>query len=497
MIKRGSGILIHISSLDSPFGIGDLGPKAYEFIDFLEKSKQDYWQVLPLNPTNLISCNSPYSSASAFAVNTLLISPELLVEDGLLSDADLKIFEGIDNHKVDYQAVSLAKEKILNKAFENLKNSSQDERFGAFLLKHSYWLDDFADFMVFKKCFDLKCWSQWPDKIRDRDIKAVEKLRQENNEAVLREKFFQYIFFSQWYKLREYANRKNVRIIGDMPIYVTYDSVDAWTNSEIFKIDEHKNLKFLAGVPPDYFSATGQLWGNPVYDWEALKRQDYQWWIKRVRHNLDLFDLVRIDHFRGFVDFWQVPAGEKTAINGQWEKAPAYDFFNKLTKEFPDMPILAEDLGIITDEVRQTMKDFSFPGMKILEFAFYEDLEKHPYLPHNYTENCAAYTGTHDNNTLKGWFDNELKPEDKQKLYHYINARPSSDDMHWALIELLMRSAANLVIIPVQDVLGLDQSNRMNVPGVADGNWQWRVNSKALDDGIAARLRKIVVTTNR
>ncbi|MFH1062698.1 MAG: 4-alpha-glucanotransferase [Candidatus Omnitrophota bacterium] len=497
MIKRGSGLLLHISSLDSAFGIGDLGQGAFKFIDFLKKTNQSYWQILPLNPTDLISGNSPYSSASAFAVNSLLISPGLLVKDGLLEEKDLEIFKGIARDKVDYELVCQAKAEIFTKAFERFKTRGISKDFKTFCKNNTSWLDDFADFMVFKSCFEQKCWTQWPIEIRDRDQQAMQGLRASNSDAILKEKFLQYIFFKQWHAIKKYANKKGVQIIGDIPIYVTYDSVDVWTHSEIFKLTKDKNLEFLAGVPPDYFSNTGQLWGNPVYDWDKLKEQDYSWWMQRVEHNLKLFDLVRIDHFRGFVDFWQVPAGQDTAINGQWVKAPAKDFFTKLLNKFPDLPILAEDLGIITDEVRQTIKDFSFPGMKILLFAFYEDLVKHPYLPHNYTDNCAAYTGTHDNNTLRGWFDNELSSEDKKKLFEYLKAEVSVDDLNWVLIKLLMDSVAKLVIIPVQDILGLGQEHRMNTPGLAQGNWQWRLSNDFITDNISDKLLELTVTSKR
>ncbi|MBU1086022.1 MAG: 4-alpha-glucanotransferase [Candidatus Omnitrophica bacterium] len=497
MPKRGSGLLLHISCLNSKFGIGDIGPKAFEFINFLEKTKQSYWQILPLNPTNLISGNSPYSSASAFAANPLLISPKLMVEDGLIKEKDLAVFAGIVQDKVDYYAVSDAKSEIFAKAFEQFKVVGLDDNFKNFCGDNAFWLNDFADFMVFKAHFEQKCWSEWPIEIRDRNQQAMRELRESKADSILKEKFLQYLFYKQWNNLKKYAKQKNVRIIGDIPIYVTYDSVDVWTNSEIFKLNQEKKLEFLAGVPPDYFSKTGQLWGNPVYDWDKLKELDYAWWLQRVEHNLKLFDLIRIDHFRGFVDFWEVPAGQETAINGHWVNAPARDFFSRLVNEFPDLPILAEDLGIITDAVRQTMKDFSFSGMKILLFAFYEELVKHPYLPHNYIENCVAYTGTHDNNTLRGWFEQELSPEDKKRLFEYLKAEVSVEDLNWVLIKLLMDSVANLVIIPVQDILNLGQEHRMNIPGIAHGNWQWRINCEYIGENISENLLSLTLNSNR
>lgn len=496
MGNRGSGLLLHISCLWSGFGIGDLGPAAYKFIDMLKSAKQSYWQVLPLNPTNAITCNSPYSSVSAFAANIFFISPELLLEDGLIQKSDLDLFSGVVLEKVDYPRVYEIKAVIFDRAYEKFKTMDRTG-FELFCSENALWLENYAEFVVFKRVFNGELWTKWPKEIRDRDDAAVIKMKEQNADGILKEKFLQYLFYRQWKALKKYANSSGVKIIGDIPIYVTYDSVDVWTNPEIFKLDEQMNLRYLAGVPPDYFSETGQLWGNPVYDWKAMSQNDYAWWMQRVEHNLKIFDKVRIDHFRGFVDFWQVPAGEETAINGEWEKAPAVDFFNTLLSKYPNLPIIAEDLGIITDEVRQTMKHFGFAGMKILLFAFYEDLKKHPYLPHNYLPNCVAYTGTHDNNTVRGWFENELKPEDKQKLFSYLGKEVSVDALGWELIEMLMKSKADTVIFPVQDILGLGQSDRMNMPGIAQNNWQWRVSQGQLTDDILKRLSVLTDNSSR
>ena len=496
MAKRGSGLLLHISCLWSDFGIGDLGPSAYEFIDMLESASQSYWQILPLNPTNSITCNSPYSSVSAFASNVFFISPQLLLEDGLIEKKDLELFSGIPSEKVDYSNVYAAKTKIFNTAYHKFQKTDKTD-FELFRKDNISWLEDYAQFVVFKRVFNDQLWTQWPKEIRARAPEAVIKLKQQHQDEILREEFLQYLSTRQWAALKKYAAGKGVQIIGDIPIYVTYDSADVWTNPSIFKLDADMNLKYLAGVPPDYFSKTGQLWGNPVYDWEVMRANGYKWWMNRIEHNLKLFDKVRIDHFRGFVDFWQVPAGEKTAINGKWEKALAKDFFNTFLKKYPGDRIIAEDLGIITDEVRDTMKHFGFAGMKILLFAFYEDLKKHPYLPHNYSDNCVAYTGTHDNNTVRGWFENELKPEDKQKLFTYLGREVSADDLPWALIDLLMRSKANTVIFPVQDILGLGQDDRMNMPGIAQDNWQWRVSRDQITEGILKKLSEKTVNSSR
>ncbi len=496
MGNRGSGLLLHISSLWSDFGIGDLGPTAYRFIDMLKLAKQSYWQVLPLNPTNSISGNSPYSSVSAFASNVFFISPQLMLEDGLIKKSDLEVFSGICAKRVDYSRVYEAKTKIFNIAYDTFKLTDKTG-FDLFCKDNNSWLEDYAQFIVFKRVFNGALWTKWSKGIRDRVPEAIIKLKEKNADEIIKEKFLQYLFFRQWETLKKYANDSGIQIIGDIPIYVTYDSVDVWTNPAIFKLDADMNLRYLAGVPPDYFSQTGQLWGNPVYDWEVMAKNGYKWWMQRVEHNLRIFDKVRIDHFRGFVDFWQVPAGEETAIKGAWEKAPAIDFFNTLLSEYPDLPIIAEDLGIITDEVRDTIKHFGFAGMKILLFAFYEDLKKHPYLPHNYNQNCVAYTGTHDNNTVRGWFENELKPEDKEKLFNYLGKEVSIDDLGWELIGLLMSSKANTVLFPVQDILGLGQDNRMNMPGIAQNNWQWRLANDQLTENILKKLSIITFNSNR
>lgn len=497
MEKKGSGILLHISSLPSAFGIGDLGKGAFKFVDFLYKTRQRYWQILPLNPTSLINCNSPYSSMSAFASNAILINPEILVEEKLLTEKDIRPSFEFSSSSVDYPAVHEFKDMILNIAFKCFRNKKKRSEYEKFCLDNAYWLEDFAMFVVFKENFDGKIWSQWPEDIRDRDKNTLSNLRSKLRDEIDREKFLQYIFFKQWHALKNHANEKGIQIIGDIPIYVTYDSVDVWRNPEIFKLNKDKTLEYVAGVPPDYFSKTGQLWGNPVYNWDILKKQKYNWWVKRIEHNLRLFDWIRIDHFRGFVDFWQVGSGESTAINGQWQKAPAKDFFRILLKRFPNLPIIAEDLGIITDEVREVMKFFGLPGMKILLFAFGEDLKKHPYLPHNYTENCVVYTGTHDNNTVRGWFEYEAKEDDKKRLFEYIGHEVCNDNIHWELIELAMKSIANKVIFPLQDILGLGQDNRMNLPGIATGNWQWRFSFDQISKQITDKLSQMTQECSR
>lgn len=487
MKKRGSGILLHITSLPSPYGIGDMGPWAYKFADFLFQTKQRFWQILPLNPTDPIYGNSPYHSISAFSNNLLLISPELMVHDGFLSEKDLEPLPSFPLSRVDYCEVITYKERLFHIAYERFKAKEKNEC-EQFYAENSHWLEDFALFIALKAHFKGQIWSDWPQETRDRQPEALQVLSKQLHERIEREKFLQYVFLKQWMSLKEYCNKKDIQIFGDMPIYVDYDSVDVWTAPEMFKLNEIKQPSFVAGVPPDYFSETGQLWGNPVYRWDVLREKKYAWWMRRIKHNLRLFNLVRIDHFRGLVACWEIPASEKTAINGKWVEAPAEDFFKVLHEQFSDSPIIAEDLGIITPDVREVMDRFGFPGMRVLLFAFGDDLATNPYLPHNHVKNCVLYTGTHDNNTTRGWFENEATPEIKEKLFRYLGREVSAHDIHWELIRLAMMSVANMVIFPLQDILGLGEEARMNRPSTAEGNWEWRFLPDQLTPTLAQRL---------
>jgi 4-alpha-glucanotransferase len=495
--NRASGILLHITSLPSLYGIGDIGPGAYKFVDFLSQAKQSLWQVLPLNPIEQALGNSPYSSISCYASNTLLISPELMVKDGLLKKSEIEPSSVFSNKWVDYGKARNYKEKLFNLAYERFKQNSQKGDYEKFLIDNSSWLNDFVRFVVFKKHFHEKIWNQWPNKIRDRQKQALQRLANKLNDRIEKEKFLQYLFFKQWFSLKQYCNQKGIRIIGDIPIYVNYDSADVWIHPEIFKLNKEKKPIGVSGVPPDYFSKTGQLWGNPVYRWEVLRNFQYAWWIERFEHNLKMFDIVRIDHFRGFVAYWEVPTGEKNAINGKWIHAPAEDFFNTLFKKFPSLPIIAEDLGTITDDVKEIMRHFGFPGMRILLFAFGEDNPNHPYLPHNYINNCVVYTGTHDNNTIKGWFKHEATYRDKQRLFYHLGRKVSKQNIHWELIRFVMTSVANTVIFSMQDILGLDQAARMNQPATAEGNWQWRLLSEQLTPHLAKSLLEMTESSKR
>jgi len=496
--KRGSGILLHITSLPSPYGIGELGEWAYNFVDFLSLAEQSYWQLLPLNPTSTVCGSSPYSSISAFAGNSLLISPDLLVEDGLLSPQDIQDRPVFEQARCDYHRVTSFKEELFQKAYDNFKSDKRARKpYEHFCRESACWLDNYAFFVVIKRSLGGKAWSRWPKELRDRDKKALDAVAKERSDEIEKEKFLQFLFYKQWFGLKEYCRKSHIRLIGDIPIYVSYDSVDVWSHPEIFKLDKNKQPSFVAGVPPDYFSKTGQLWGNPVYRWNVLKKSGYKWWLNRLAHTFELFDIVRIDHFRGLVAFWQVAANETTAINGRWVRVPSVDFFTALLKAFPGLPIIAEDLGTITPDVRKLMKKFGFPGMRVLLFAFGEDNPEHLYLPHNFVENCMVYTGTHDNNTIKGWFERETTVDDKRRMFGYLGREVYPPELNWELIRLAMMSVADITIFPIQDALGLGEEARMNRPATSDGNWQWRILPGQLNSSLARRLAEMTTTYGR
>lgn len=494
MITRGSGILLHVTSLPSHFGIGDMGPGAYKFVDFLVQAKQSFWQILPLNMTNP-DHHSPYTSPSAFACNTLLISPELLVKDGLLAESDLGSPE-FPRERVDYRAVQAYKEALLRKAFSAFR-LKRDYQYELFLEESRQWLDDFALFRAVKSSFDQRVWSDWPYEIRDRHPEALASMVQPLQEQMEYEKFGQFIFHKQWSALTDYCRKKGIQVIGDIPIYVDYDSADVWRNPQYFKLDDQKKPYAVAGVPPDYFSETGQLWGVPIYRWDTLEQDGFGWWIQRLEHNLNLCDFLRIDHFRGLVGYWEVPAYEQTAINGKWLEAPAARFFKAILKKFPRIPLVAEDLGIITPDVREIMHDFDFPGMKVLLFSFGDDIATNPYTIHNLEKNCVAYTGTHDTNTARGWFETEATPGHKERLRQYLGRDVTVDELHWELIRLVMMSVAGMAIFPMQDILGLGNEARMNFPSVRDGNWVWRLLPEQLDEQTAHRLADMTALYGR
>ncbi len=534
--KRASGILLHVTSLPSAFGIGDLGPGAYRFVDFLAEAHQRYWQILPLTQIDPAFGNSPYSSVSAFGANTLLISPELLIKDGWLKESDLKPVPKFSSDKTNYNAAGIYKFHLLDLAFEHFKkfrshprtseslsfpnasvgnpdedvagpptktfggdrkgNSNAMEEFARFCLENQLWLEDYTLFVVLKEHFQGKVWSAWPKEFCLRKPTALSKAKEKFSEKVSRVKFFQYVFFKQWSALKSYAQKKGIHLIGDIPIYVNYDGADVWTNPQLFKLDSDLNPICVAGVPPDYFSKTGQRWGNPVYDWQRLKEINYRWWANRIRHNLNLFDYARIDHFRGLIACWEIPLEEETAVHGRWQDVPYENFFTTMLEKFPTLPLIAEDLGMITPDVTAAMNRFGFPGMKVLLFAFGGDPSSNPYMPQNHIKNCVVYTGTHDNNTVRGWFEHDMSEEEKKNL---LNAFENSDadNISQLFVSMAMESRANTVIIPMQDILGLGQEARMNIPGTARGNWEWRVASSSINDKVIKQLSKLTKDSGR
>jgi 4-alpha-glucanotransferase len=493
---RSSGILLHPTSFPSRFGVGDLGLEAYRFIDFLRETYQQYWQVLPLGPTGY--GNSPYASYSAMAGNPLLISPEKLRDQGMLADEDFANLPEFTTHKVDYEQVVQTKLPLLKKACLNFKaNASplQQQQFAGFCDSKAYWLDDFATFMALKDAHSGTSWHTWKKELRVREPEAIEQVRQQLSDEIFYHKFVQFEFFRQWSEIKTYANMSGVQIVGDIPIYVAHDSADVWANPNIFCLDEHTGeAALMAGVPPDYFSATGQLWGNPVYNWEELQTQDFKWWLGRFEAMLDYVDVIRIDHFRGFEAYWAVKKGEQTAINGEWIKAPGEKLFEVIKDKLGKLPIMAEDLGEITPEVEDLRDKFEFPGMKILQFAFSADAGN-PFLPFNFQRNSIVYTGTHDNDTTIGWFDQATDYE-KHNLMLYLGCI-SPDGIHWDLIRMALSSVANQAIIPLQDVLGLDTHSRMNFPSKAEGNWEWRYQANALTGELGDRLKVLTQLCGR
>lgn len=487
--KRGSGILLHITSLPSPYGIGDLGAGARHFADFLAEAGQSYWQVLPINPSSAICGNSPYCGYSAYAGNPLLIAPDLLVDEGFLDDSDAAPAPPFPKERVDFASVAPWKQGLLKRAWERFREtSSGDADFLAFREENACWLDDYVLFVCLKEQFGGVAWSEWPAELRDRQGDALARWREKLHDRILEEGFYQYLFFRQWKALKTHCNERGVRIFGDVPIYVSYDSSDVWAQPDIFQLDEEKRPAYVAGVPPDYFSETGQRWGNPVYDWARLKETGYGWWLRRMAHNLRLFDLVRLDHFRGFVGFWEIPAEEETAVNGEWRLTPARDFFDALSRRFPFLPVVAEDLGIITPDVKEIMTFYGFPGMKVLQFAFGEDLPVNPYAPHNHTADCVVYPGTHDNNTSRGWFAVDADEEARDRFFRYIGRETDEGAIHWEFIRMAMMSVGFLSVVAMQDVLGLGSEARMNLPSIAMGNWEWRLPEGKTTPALAARL---------
>ena len=491
-MERSSGILLHISSLPGEDGIGGMGKDAFQFVDFLAKTNQKIWQILPLGPVGY--GNSPYQSYSAFAGNPVFIDIQQLVNDRLISKS-LVTNQHFKVKKVEFDRVEEWKMVIFREAYVGFKNNFHryNEEYDRFMSLNSWWLDDYALFRSLKSKNDETVWNMWEKAFVIRDQQAIQEAYQELHAEIEFHRFLQFIFFRQWFKLKDYANSKGIRMIGDVPLYVSLDSADVWANQDVFQLDDDSKPILVGGVPPDYFSETGQLWGNPVFDWERMAARDFDWWLARIHFNLRMFDQVRVDHFRGLESFWAVAADEKTAIIGEWLPAKGHDLFVRLKEKFGNLNIIAEDLGIITPEVEKLRDDFGLPGMKVLQFAFGSDAEN-TNLPHNYNSNFVVYTGTHDNDTTMGWF-NSIEKQERKMLRRYITG--NGKELVRQMIEYVWASAAMTAIIPMQDVLGLDTDARMNTPGTASGNWDWRFSWVQVRSNHPLFLKEITKRYNR
>ena len=495
---RNSGVLLHPTSLPGPYGIGDLGPEAFRFLKFLADAGQSLWQVLPLGPTGY--GDSPYACYSAFAGNTLLVSPDQLVADGLLAKSDLPPISD-SSDRIDFGEVHKVKDTLLRKAYELYKKTTDTNlrsAFETFAQRQAHWLEDYALFRALKDAHGGVAWNEWEPSLVRRNASALSQARDKLQDEIEAQMFYQFLFFQQWSALKAYCNEHDIHVIGDLPIFVAPDSADVWTSPEQFKLDKNGKPTVVAGVPPDYFSKTGQLWGNPLYNWERMLKDGFQWWIERVRATFTVVDIARVDHFRGFAACWEIPGGDKTAERGRWVEAPGRELFTAIKKTLGELPIIAEDLGVITPDVVALREEFGFPGMRILQFGFGSDT-KNIDLPHNYVPNVVAYTGTHDNDTTVGWFQSvagegstrtaaQIKREQKFCL-NYLNS--NGKEIHWDLIRGVWASVANTAMVPLQDVLGLGTEARMNLPNSTSGNWNWRFNPGVLTDDIAERLRDL------
>jgi 4-alpha-glucanotransferase len=504
-LRRSSGILLHPTSLPGRFGIGDFGGAAYRFVDWLATAGQAFWQIMPLGPTGY--GDSPYSSFSAFAGNTNLVSPEKLVESGLLADSDLAVVPHATPERVDYGKVIEHKRGLLEKAFGNFKSKLKEDEelrrdYEGFLDFASVWLEDYALFAALRDEHKGRPWNAWETGLARRGAGALATARAEFAGQLEAHKFFQYVFFQQWLKLKRYANERGVRVIGDMPIFVAHNSADVWSRPRLFKLKEDGSPEVVAGVPPDAFSRTGQLWGNPIYDWERMREDGFKWWVDRVRETLKIVDVVRLDHFRGFAAYWEVPAEHETAEHGRWVDAPGREVFKALQGALGgDLPIVAEDLGSITPDVHALRDEFDFPGMRVLQFAFGGDPHD-THLPHEYTHNSVAYTGTHDNDTVVGWFESRSRDDasdgerrERKLCLRYLGTDGS--EINWDFIRAVEMSVSVIAVAQLQDVLGLGSDARMNMPASAEGNWAWRFLDGALTDDLRDRLREMTAIYGR
>jgi malto-oligosyltrehalose synthase/4-alpha-glucanotransferase len=497
---RNAGILMHITSLPSLFGIGDFGSQAKSFVDLLRRCHQQYWQILPLNPIGEADAYSPYSSHSSHAGNTLLISPELLAADGLLNEDDLKLAYVTETDRVDFKAVEQIKNHLFNKAWDNY-NTYQDSiirtQFDDFCEKEAFWVNDYALYSVLKQLNNNQPWHTWPDEFKFRDQKALSKFNKQHANELEKVKWLQYIFSKQWLALKAHCNQLDVKLFGDLPFYISYDSVDVWTNPEIFSLNENLELKSVCGVPPDYFNEDGQRWGMPVFKWDKLKATNYDWWMKRIRKNLEWYDLLRLDHFRAFAAYWEIPAEEKTAVNGKWITGPGSDFFNALKKEFGKLPFVAEDLGEIDEAVYNLREDFNLPGMKVLQFAFGDGMPQSAYAPHHHAEDYFVYTGTHDNNTTLGWYRKDADASVRKQLKKYTGVKITEKNINRVLIKAAFSSVCKTAIIPIQDWLNLDENSRMNTPAGNGENWTWRLTGEQLANIPEKKIRKWTLLYDR
>jgi len=486
---RGAGVIMHISSLPGKFGIGTFGNEAYKFADFIKKSGMKYWQILPLGHTSF--GDSPYQCFNAFAGNPYFIDFDILKENGLLNDMEYKKVDyGQNYEKVDYAKIYNSKYKVLRKAYENYKINKQNEietEFSQFKKENSFWLEEYSLYMALKLYFDVGNWYNWNEDIKLRKPEAIKKYKEELKDEIEYWSFIQYLFFTQWFDLKKYVTALGIKIIGDIPIYVAEDSVDTWGAPENFKLDE-KTLEpiVVAGCPPDAFSDTGQFWGNLIYDWDLMKKTGYKWWISRIRESLKLYDVVRIDHFRGFESYWAIPYGDETAVNGKWEKGPGIELFNAVKTELGDINVIAEDLGYLTDEVRDFLNETGFPGMKVLQFAF-DGSNDNSYLPHSYINKCVAYTGTHDNDTLQGFVENSGNENDLKNAKVYLGLN-KDEGYRWGFIRGAWSSVADVSIAQMQDFLELGNDSRMNLPSSMGNNWSWRIKEGSLTEELANKI---------
>lgn len=485
-LSRASGILLHPTSFPSRYGIGELGGEAYNFIDFLAQSGQKLWQILPLNPPGFGA--SPYQAYSAFANNSLLISIDELLQEGLLTGEDLAELPDLPEDRCDYPLVSEYKQSLLFNAYMKFKKIPDNEGFHEYVERNYFWLYDYSFFMALREHFAYKVWNEWPQDILYRQKEALGYYGNLLSERIEFHCFLQYIFYKQWMKLKCYAHKKSIVVIGDLPIFISYDSVDTWVNPQMFALNKDGTIAKKAGVPPDYFSETGQLWGNPHYCWETMEKDNYFWWQQRFKTILEMADVVRLDHFRGFESYWEIPGNEKTAVLGRWAKGPGKNFFAAMEENLGRLPLIAEDLGFITPEVTQLKDEFDYPGMKILQFTYAEEIE-----PARHRQNTVYYTGTHDNDTLLGWYGNFIS-----KSLHNHSSNYEHKNICWDFIEIVLHSIYNWTIFPLQDILCLDSSARMNTPGtVNETNWSWRYKKGSLTPELAEKLKDLTERYNR